>query len=145
MEQRLSVLTLAADNFDAMTAFYESIFGWKPVASNEYIVFYKLNGFLFSLIKRSALAGFIGADTQGSGFRSIVYGYIVQTKAEVLRLYTELTTKGVTIVKEPTHPPFGGVYFCFKDIEGNLFEVTYNDHIPLDERGYVVDHKPITD
>lgn len=62
MEQRLSVLTIGANDLPAMRKFYEGNFGWKPVAANQDIVFYKMNGFLFSIGKRKELAGFIGVD-----------------------------------------------------------------------------------
>ncbi len=60
MEQRISVLTIGANNLSAMRKFYEEVLGWKPVAENKDIVFYKMNGFLFSIGKRNELANFIG-------------------------------------------------------------------------------------
>lgn len=34
MEQRISVLTLGADNLEAMKNFYGALLGWKAVAGN---------------------------------------------------------------------------------------------------------------
>lgn len=143
MEQRISVLTLGADDLGAMKHFYEDKLGWKPVAENKDITFYKMNGFLFSIGKREALAGFIGIPPEGSGFRSITIGYNVPTEQEVKDIYTRLKSKGVKILKAPTAPPFGGLFFYFEDVEGNVLEVAYNTFIPLDEHHNAIDHKPI--
>jgi uncharacterized protein len=142
MEQRISVLTIGADNLTKMKTFYSEVLGWKPVTQNQDIAFLKLNGFLLSICDRKMLADFIGINAQGSGFRSVTIGYNVPSREEVLRLYQELKEK-VAILKEPTEPPFGGLFFYFQDIEGNILEVAYNPFITLDSTGNAVDHKPI--
>jgi uncharacterized protein len=143
IEQRISVLTIGADDLDAMKHFYEEKLGWKPVAENKDIVFYKMNGFLFSIGKRKALADFIGIASEGSGFRSVTISYNVPTEQEVKDIYARLQSKGVKILKAPTAPPFGGLFFYFEDVEGNIMEIAYNSFIPLDAQHNAVDHKPI--
>ena len=143
MEQRISVLTLGADDLSAMRAFYEDKLGWKPVAKKKDIVFYQMNGFLFSLAKRPFLADFVGISPEGSGFRAVITGYNVASEAEVREIYDRLKTKGVKIVKQPTVPYFGGLFFYFQDIEGNLLEVAYNPLILLNGHRDAVGHKSI--
>jgi uncharacterized protein len=143
MEQRVSVLTIAADDLPAMQKFYEEILGWKPVATNKDIVFYQMNGFLFSLCKRPDLAKFVGIPPEGSGFRAVTIGYNVRTEQEVRDIYDRLKSLGANVLQEPTAPPFGGLFFYFKDIEGNILEVAYNTFIPFDEQNNAVGHKPI--
>lgn len=143
MEQRISVLTIGADDLEAMKNFYEQKLGWKPVAENKDIVFYKMNGFLFSIGKRKSLAGFIGIPSEGSGFRSVTLGYNVPTEQEVKDIYARLKSQGVKILKEPAVPPFGGLFFYFEDLEGNIMEIACNTFIPLDEHHNAVDHKSI--
>ena len=143
MEQRISVLTIGADNLPAMRKFYNEKLGWKPIAENQDIVFYKLNGFLFSIAKKKELANFIGVNPESSGFRSVTFGYNVPTEKEVRELYKKLKDNGVKILKEPTEPPFGGLFFYFEDIEGNILEVAYNTFIPLDKDNNAADHHPI--
>jgi len=143
MEQRISVLTIAADDLSAMTAFYEEKLGWQPVAANQDIVFYKMNGFLFSIGKRKQLADLIGIDPAGTGFRAVTIGYNVPAEADVWALYEQLRSKGVKMLCAPTRLPFGGRFFYFEDIEENILEVAYNEYIPLDENNNAVDHKPI--
>lgn len=142
MEQRISVLTIGADDLEAMKAFYGQVLGWTTVAENKDIAFYKLNGFLLSICDRKTLAGFIGLDHTGQGFRSVTIGYNVSSKEEVLHLYEQLKDQ-VKILKAPTEPPFGGLFFYFTDIEGNIIEVAYNSFIRLDKDNNAIDHQHI--
>lgn len=112
MEQRLSVLTLGADNLEAMKNFYGALLGWKAVAGNEDIVFYQLNGFLLSICKRKTLADFIGINTVRRGFSSVNLGYNVESKAAVIDLFNQLKNR-VKILKEPTEPPFWRAFLLF--------------------------------
>lgn len=145
MDQRLSVLTIGADDLPAMKKFYEDTFGWQPLAGNNDIVFYKMNGFLFSLCKRKPLAEFIGISPEGNGFRGVSFGYNVSTEKQVRDLYELLKAKGVTIVSEPRQPSFGGLFFYFQDIEGNILEIAFNPYVLMDEDGNAINHKPIDD
>lgn len=143
MEQRISVLTIAVDDLPAMQKFYEQILDWKPVVANQDIVFYQLNGFLFSLCKRPDLAKFIGIPPEGSGFRAVTIGYNVRSEQEVRAIHGRLKARDVEVLQEPTAAPFGGLFFYFKDVEGNILEVAYNAYIPLDEKNNAAGHKPI--
>jgi uncharacterized protein len=142
MEQRISVLTIGADDVNAMKKFYGQVLGWTTVAENKDIAFYKLNGFLLSICDRKTLAGFIGVDHKGQGFRPVTIGYNVESKEEVLKLYDQLKDN-VKILKEPTEPPFGGLFFYFEDVEGNILEVAQNSFVTLDNNKNATDHKPI--
>ncbi len=144
MEQRISVLTIGANDLSAMKIFYGQVLGWKTVAENKDIAFYQLNGLLLSICDLKMLADFIGVDPKGEGFRAITIGYNVDTKEEVLNLYEGLKDK-VKILKEPTEPPFGGLFFYFTDIEGNIIEVAQNPFITLDNIKNAIGHRPIDD
>ncbi|GAB3264530.1 VOC family protein [Larkinella harenae] len=143
MEQRLSVFTLAADNLAAMRTFYVDALGWQPIAENKDIIFFQCNGFLFSIGKKEQLAPMIGVKPDGSGFRSFTFGYNVPTKDEVDAWFGKLNTKGVTILQPPTETAFGGYFFYFSDVEGNILEIAYNPYTPLDEAGNVITHHNI--
>lgn len=143
MNQRLSVITIGADNLAAMRAFYVNKFGWTPVAENKDIIFFQLNGFLFSLYGSKDLFAHAGKPVTEKASGSITLAYMVNSKEEVLALYASLKEKGVKIIKEPFTPPFGGHFFLLEDIEGNVWEVAYNPFIPLDKNGEVMTHKPI--
>lgn len=142
MEQRISVLTIGAENLTAMKEFYGKTLGWKTIAENKDIAFYRLNGFLLSICNRKMLADFIGISSEGNGFRSVTIGINVPTEEGVLQFYGQLKDK-VNILKEPTAPPFGGLFFYFPDIEGNIIEIACNSFIILDKDLNAIDHKPI--
>ncbi|HEU5145266.1 MAG TPA: VOC family protein [Chryseosolibacter sp.] len=144
MEQRMSVLTIGADDLIGMRNFYSHVLGWAPIAGNKDIVFYKLNGCLLSICDRKMLADFIGVSPKGVGFRSTTIGYNVSSREEVLLLFERLRDK-VTILKEPTEPPFGGLFFYFTDVEGNILEVAFNPFVILDKENNAVGHQPIDD
>jgi catechol 2,3-dioxygenase-like lactoylglutathione lyase family enzyme len=143
MEQRLSIITIGADNLPAMKAFYMEKFGWKPVAENKDILFFKLNGILFGLFGRKDMAKFNGASPEGSGFRPYNLAYMVDSKEKVVELYDLLKSRGVKIISEPEVPSFGGYYFLIADLEGNIWEIAWNLFMPLDGNGNVITHKPI--
>jgi hypothetical protein len=143
MDQRLGIITLGANNLQTLRHFYTDIFGWKPVAENKDIVFFKLNGFLFSIFGRKELAKTSNVSAEGHGFRSFVLAYLVDSKQEVEELYHQLKSRHVKIIQEPQTPPFGGYYFLLADAEDNLWEVACNPYIPLDEAGNVITHKSI--
>lgn len=142
MEQRISVLTIGAADLKAMKRFYGEVLGWPTVAENKDIAFYKLNGFLLSICDRKTLADFIGVDHKGQGFRPVTIGYNVNSKEEVLEPYDQLKGK-VKILKEPTEPPFGGLFFYFADVEGNILEIAQNPFVTLDNNNNATDHQPI--
>jgi catechol 2,3-dioxygenase-like lactoylglutathione lyase family enzyme len=143
MEQRMSIITLGADNLQELKKFYVEKFQWKIEAEAKDIVFFKLNGLLLGLYGKKDLAAFVGSPPEGSGFRAFTLAYMVQSKAEVEKLYNELKSRGVRIVKEPEVPPIGGYYFLFADREGNIWEIAYNTFMTLDEKGNVTAHKNI--
>ena len=145
MEQRLSVITIGVDDLALQRAFYTERLEWKPVAENKDIVFFRLNGLLFSLFHRKALAQGSGINDTGSGFRSLTLSQNVPHKSQVDELYETLKGRGVKILTPPSPTPFGGYYFTFADAESNVLEVAYNPYTPLDEAGNVRTHLSIDD
>lgn len=143
LDPRLSIITIGVDSLQAMRNFYIEKFGWKPVAENQEIVFFKLNGFLFGLYPAKKLADFTVTPPERTGFRPFTLAYMVDSKQKVVDLYNLMKARGVKIIKEPQVPPIGGYYFLMADLEGNLWEVAYNLFMPLDKNGNVITHKHI--
>lgn len=142
MEQRISVLTIGAKDFNKLKNFYCNTIGWKTITENKDIAFFKCNGFMLSICDRKLLADVMGITFNENGFHPVTIGYNVQTEDEVLSLYKHLKNK-VHILKPPTSPPFGGLFFYFTDIENNVIEVAYNPYVLMDEYNNAVHHKPI--
>lgn len=142
LEQRFSVITIAAAYPERLQSFYEKVLGWSVLTANKDIAFFKLNGFLLSICDRKILADFIGISPEGEGFRAVTIAYNVAARDEVLKLYDQLKGK-VNILKEPAEAPFGGFFFYFTDIEGNIIEVAHNPFITLDESMNAINHDSI--
>ena len=134
---------LAADDLAALRDFYNHTLGWEIEAANREIVFFKLNGILLGLFGRKNLAKFDNRDPEGSGFRPFNMALMVNSGAEVESIYGELSGKGVEIVQGITEPAFGGSYFLFADPEGNIWEISHNPFISVDQSGNVLGHEPI--
>lgn len=143
MQQRLGVIMLAADDLATLRNFYNDVLDWKIEAANKDIVFFNLNGILLGLYGRNDLAKFHHANPEGSGFRPFNMALMVNSRAEVENIYDELCRKSVKIVHEIVEPPFGGCYFLFADIEGNIWEISHNPFIRVDGSGNVLGHQPI--
>lgn len=143
MDQRLSIITLGADNLAVMKQFYVEKFGWKLEAAAKDIAFFRLNGLLLGIYGRKDMAAWIGTSPEGNGFRPYAFAYMVGSKTEVEDIYKEFISKDIKITKEPSEPPFGGYYFLISDIEGNVWEIGYNPLMTLDKKGNVTSHKNI--
>lgn len=143
MEQRLSIITIGANNLPAIRDFYESKFGWKPVAVNKDIVFYKVTGSLISFFPAKALMEDAKVEFTPTTTRHYALAYIVNTPEEVDALFDDLEKKGVAIVKRPVKTSFGAYTGYVKDVEGNLWDIGTNPLIPLDKNGDVVTHEDI--
>ena len=145
MDQRLNVITIGAENLQGMVNFYIEKLGWKPVVENTDIVFFKLNGFLISIVQKQLLANFIGIPSTKKETGFLTMGYNLNTKEEVICHYETLKRKNVRIVKEPVESDHGACFFYFADIEGNVFEVACNPSIVLDESDNVINYTNIDD
>ncbi|NGP87962.1 VOC family protein [Aliifodinibius halophilus] len=140
MEQRLSLITLGADDVTQLSNFYIDIFGWQPLpSSNEDITFFHLNGFQLAIFSRDALAQDAEVPPEGSGFKSFSLAYNLQSKSAVDNLFEEFQSKGVIIRKKPEEVFWGGYSDYIADPEDNLWEIAYNPYMSFDEDGNVID------
>lgn len=140
MDQRISIITLGVDNLEAMKQFYIEKLGWHLEAQAKHIAFFKLNGLLLSIYGREDLARFTGKSSEGNGFRPFMFAYMVNSKEEVEDLYNRFTSQDIEIIMKPKVPSFGGYYFLFADIEGNVWEIAWNPLMVLDKTGNVTSH-----
>jgi catechol 2,3-dioxygenase-like lactoylglutathione lyase family enzyme len=141
MDQRLSVITIATERLTEVLSFYRDVLGWETAAANKDIIFYKLNGFLLSFCDKKLLDNLTGKTTENH-CRNFTISYNVESKQKVLALYEQIKTKAI-ILQPPTEPPFGGLYFYFADIDGNVIEIACNDFVIMDDEKNVIHHKPI--
>jgi hypothetical protein len=139
--QRLHLILLGVDNVLVSTQFYEAL-GWKKsITSNEGFVKFDLGGYALCLISRQDLAKDALSNTsKGSGFSGIALIYLAKTVAEVPQILAKAVAAGGTLVKPATRTHWG-VAGYFKDPDGHLFEVDYENAWVFDDNHHlVVDH-----
>jgi uncharacterized protein len=129
MEQRMSIITLGVENFEKSADFYENIFGWtRTEMSNEFILFFQLDGMMLSIYDRNKLAEDALVDSSGSGFKGYTLCYLTRSEKKVDDIIEMLRSKGVTIVKEPQKVFWGGYSSYISDPDGNLWEIAFNPY-----------------
>jgi uncharacterized glyoxalase superfamily protein PhnB len=67
----------------------------------------------------------------------------VKTEKQVDELFTLLESRGVKIVKRPQKTFFGAYRGYVADIEDNLWEISTNPYVEVDEQGNIIKHKDI--
>jgi uncharacterized protein len=137
-EPRLNIVTLGVADIEKARRFYEGL-GWTASsASQGDIVFFQLGAMVLALYPRGLLAGDAGVEPAGSGFPGITLAYNVRSKKEVAGFLNEAKAAGGKIVKEAQDVFWGGHSGYFADLDGHLWEVAWNPHFELNERGEVV-------
>lgn len=127
MEQRLSLITLGVSDLDRATRFYEDVRGWTKTGSPEGVAFFDLNGVIFALFPHAELAKDMKINAEAlPGYRGFSLALNLRSEHEVDRLFDDLKSKGVTIIKQPERVFWGGYAGYFADIEGNHWEVAFN-------------------
>ena len=77
-------------------------------------------------------------EAAGSGFPGITLAYNVRSKQEVAGFLNVAKAAGGKIVKPAQDVFWGGHSGYFADLDGHLWEVAWNPHFELNERGEVV-------
>jgi hypothetical protein len=139
MEQRMTMIALGVLNLDVSSKFYENVFGWTRIKSeNEVIIFYQLNGIILSIYPREKLAEDAMISSEGSGFKGVTCAYNARTEADVDELFTEFKSKNVQIIKMPEKVFWGGYSGYIADPDGHLWEIAFNPFWKLDQSGNLV-------
>ena len=140
MEQRLTIIGLGVNDLEKSNDFYEKKFGWNKLdSSNDNITFFKLNGILLSLYPREKLAEDAKVSAQGTGFKGFSLAYNARTKEEVDKIISDLSRKGVRVVKKAENVFWGGYSGYIADPDENLWEIAFNPYLPLDRDGNAID------
>ncbi len=130
--QRLHLILLGVDDVARSARFYESL-GWKRSPSgNEGFVKFDLGGYALCLLSREAFAkDALSPTSKGTGFSGIGLAYLARTADEVPLILERAVKAGGTVVKPVTKTDWG-VAAYFKDPDGHLFEIDYEDAWVLD-------------
>ena len=146
MHPRLNFINLAVQDLEKSLIFYRDGLGLptEGIIGREFhdditgaegtIAFFELQGnLMLGLYERSNLAkdASIPLDSQSSTEFSL--GYAVKTKEEVAKLIKKAVDAGATLTKEPHERPWGVYSGYFKDLDGHLWEITYDPRIKVEE------------
>lgn len=135
MEQRLSLVTLAVEDLERATAFYEDGLGWGLAFSNEEVSFFQLNGIVLSLFRRDRFAEELGTSEDDLGPGGVALAYNVRAREEVDEVVALARQAGGRVLVEPREAEWGGYSAYIADPEGHRWEVAWNPAWSIDEAG----------
>ncbi|EDY81626.1 glyoxalase family protein [Verrucomicrobiia bacterium DG1235] len=132
------MVLLGVQSVPRSAAFYESL-GWKksPTGHDGFAKF-DLGGYSLSLISREDLAKDARYESaEGSGFPGIALIYLAETPEEVPLILNRAVKAGGSLLKKATRTEWG-IAGYFKDPDGHIFEVDYEDAWVFDEEHRLV-------
>ncbi len=136
MDPRLSLVTLAVEDLAAARAFYEAL-GWTVVFSDGAdVAFFQLNGIVFSLYRRAAMAAELDCPEEVLGPGGVALAYNVHGHDDVDGVLEEALAAGASI-RPAVERVWGGYSGYFADLDGHIWEVAWNPHWPIDGDGNV--------
>lgn len=136
MQQQISVITLGISDLPRSRRFYVEGFGWTPVFENDEIIFYQMNGFVLGTFEKSALE----KDMNRGGLSSpgaFSLAHNVPGQSEVEDVMAQLLKAGGRLVRVADAPPQGGFRGYVADPDDHAWEIAWNPHWPIDEKGHV--------
>jgi uncharacterized protein len=140
IQQRVSLLTIGANNLPELRAFYQKL-GWDETefSSDNYAVF-KTAGVLLSLFPIEELAKDAGIQFSSSpeAYRPVTFAINVDKPEQVDAVIEKIREIGGEILREPSDAFWGGRTAYFADPEHNLWEVAWNPSSVFDERGAMI-------
>jgi catechol 2,3-dioxygenase-like lactoylglutathione lyase family enzyme len=135
MEKRLGTVTLGVRNLARARQFYEQGLGWTRDGGEDDIAFYQLGGSVVGLYEWPKLAKDSGSAESGEGFRGVTLGYVARSADEVDQVLHAAERAGAQIQVHPRKTFWGGYSGYFADLDGHLWEVMWNPHLEVTERG----------
>jgi predicted lactoylglutathione lyase len=142
MKPQLNFINLAVYDLERSIAFYRDGLGLptQGIVGSEFhdeltgadgtIAFFNLRGgLLLGLYERSNLAkdASIALDPQSSTEFSL--GYAVKSEEEVDELINKAIAAGASVAQKPRSRPWGVYSGYFKDLDGHLWEITWDPRI----------------
>ena len=136
---RITIVTLGVADLQRARAFYAEGLGFTvSSSSNDQVVFIEAGGVVLGLYPRELLAEDAQLNPEGSGFGGITLARNVGSENEVDVALAVAKRAGARILKPAQKVFWGGYSGYFADLDGHPWEVAFNPHWKLDERGAVV-------
>jgi predicted lactoylglutathione lyase len=139
MEPRISIVTLAVENLDRATAFYEALGLQRHRKFTDGVAFFQMGGLILALWPREELAKDAGFDPglPERSFSGIALAYNTRSPDEVAEIIQSAAEAGGRVLKPAQQAFWGGIQGYFADTEGNLWEVAWNPDFPIDAEGRI--------
>ncbi|WP_353471596.1 VOC family protein [Salipiger sp. H15] len=130
MDHRISLITLAARDPEALAGFYEAL-GWQRADAMEGMVVFDLLGQSIGIYSRDALAADMGVEPEALGHGAMTLAHNVGSAEEVDALMASAEAAGAKILRPGGAVHWGGHIGYFADPEGHVWEIAHNPFSPL--------------
>jgi predicted lactoylglutathione lyase len=146
MKPRLNFINLAVEDLERSITFYRDGLGLptQGIMGSEFhdeltgadgtIAFFNLQGgLLLGLYERSNLAKDASVPPGPSSSTEFSLGYAVKRSEEVDELVDKATAAGALVAQKPRSRPWGVYSGYFTDLDGHLWEITWDPRITIDD------------
>ena len=134
MKQSVSLITLVARDIKKLARFYESL-GWERFEDAEGMVTFGMIGQTLGINSLEALAKETGVPEEKYGRWAKALTHNVPTKEDVAGVLRRVEAAWAKVLKVAQNVIWGGHFGCFSDLEGHIWEVMWNQHLPLAPKG----------
>lgn len=131
---RITLVTLAAEDVPALAAFYERL-GWVREAAQEGVAFFDMGGAKFGIYDKAMLAKDLRREpgTMGNGAMTLAQNF--PDRESVDAAFAKAIAEGGTICGAPEAVFWGGYSGTWADPEGHVWEYAHNPFWELDADG----------
>jgi uncharacterized protein len=138
MSPQITLITLGVEDVARATAFYEKLgFVRSKKASEASVSFFRAGSVVLALCSREAQKQDANAGKLWTGNGGIAVAQNVASEAEVDAMMAKAEIAGAKILKQAAKTFWGGYDGYFADADGNVWEIAFNPHWPLDNDGRI--------
>jgi catechol 2,3-dioxygenase-like lactoylglutathione lyase family enzyme len=139
MDPRLNIVTLGVRDLARAVHFYRDGLGWRPAVELGDFVLFDMGGAALALYPRDLLAEDAGVPPPGPrALGGVTLAQNVASREEVDRVITSACAAGATLLRRASEKERGGYSGYFADPDGYPWEIAFNPHFRLDDRGRLV-------
>jgi predicted lactoylglutathione lyase len=139
MQQNISFITFAVNDFTKELAFYRDALGWTPFnVIKDTIAFFDAGGLVFSICSYAELSKDVGTALTTQPYLGITLAQNLPSEEAVDEVFNHIRASGGKITKEPVRASWGGYSGYFTDPEGHLWEVAHNPQFEYDDSGMMI-------
>jgi len=145
MRHTVSFISLPVADVVRSRRFYEAMGLEAGARSRPEATFFQMNGLVLAVADRTAMSNVLGVALRGAKSsranttraEGVVLSHNVRREEEVDELLARAKAAGGRVEKPAGPAPWGGRTGCFADPDGHLWEVVFNDGMPMDAMGNV--------